>query len=70
VTRYDRIRTKYTIYPVWLFYWWRFASEYQGNLKEFRKTIADESQAEKAGRLSSPKPMLRVGKMIDKYKTW
>jgi len=69
-TQNDRIREKYTQYPVWLFYWWRFASTYQHNLKEFRKTIANEDEAETFGRKSSSKPMVEVGRMIDKYKTW
>ncbi|GAG97196.1 unnamed protein product [marine sediment metagenome] len=67
----ERIREVYTKYPVWLFYWWKFESMYKDDLREFRKTIViDDKIAEEHNRSRSSAPMIEVGKMIDRYKTW
>jgi hypothetical protein len=74
LTRDQRIREVYTNYPVWLFYWWKFESRHKDSLKTFRKTIALEDIPENNGsgevRTKSSAPMIEVGKIIDKYKTW
>jgi hypothetical protein len=68
--RDERIRKKYTDYPVWIFYWWKSVSRHR-TLREFRKTIVmDDKIAEEHNRTRSSAPMIEVGKMIDRYKTW
>jgi hypothetical protein len=70
MTRWQRIRKKYTNYPVWIFYWWKAESRHR-TLKEFRKTIVmDDAEAEKHDRQRSSAPVIEVGKIIDRYKTW
>lgn len=69
-TRDDRIRKIYENYPVWIFYWWKAESRHK-TLKEFRQTIVmDDFTAEKYNRTKSSVPMIEVGKIIDRYKTW
>ena len=58
-------------YTVWLFYWWKFCSNHRDSLREFRKTIVyDDFVAAKHARKVSSDPVKRMGKIIDKYKTW
>lgn len=60
----------YREYPVWTFYWWRFSSKYNGNLREFRKTIVSYESVACQVSSNFSKPLMEVGKIIDKYKTW
>ena len=59
MTKDERIKDTYTKYPVWLFYWIAFDSRTGPDLREFRKTISKTKE-----------PMIEVGKIIDRYKTW
>ena len=65
------LRHIYTKYPVWLIYWWKFASVYRYSLREFRASIVlDEATAKKHNRIVSSEPMWSAAEMIDRYNTW